>query len=398
MKLSELLQRNNTKEFLYSQLFAFFNIRLENKKDINNLKYFYIKSSYKESKFAKLDLSKHSNLTNQSLKDFSGLDFEINGNINHQIKIENDLNLNIDEIFDKLYKNIQNYLFSSELSEDEIEKMFLIAIFGLNGSVDFNRNLYAVDINKHILTNAYFIKYYKLILNINLDYINLNFRDLQPEFVNGIAMRSTQFRVNLNYFYNTAKDELKKINPYKYEILENNKIEIKPFAKTSKKDINKMLERFDFYGRFILGKKGIDINELRKRLEFDKEIIEEKTITKRKQNIITIAKNYLDDECVGCKDIYNINDRTFKTRSGMYYLEIHHVIPFAKANTDELDNLVKLCPACHRALSPNRAEENYQKEIIKNILENSNESKEFSKNISGYDGYELIEYIYNSLK
>lgn len=397
MKLSELLKRNNTKEFLYSQLFAFFNIRLENKTNINNLKHFYIQSSYKESKFAKLDLSKHSNLTNQGLKDFSKLNFEINGNINHQIKIENDLKLSLDEIFDNLYKNIQNYLFSNELLENEVEKMFLIAIFGLNGSVDFNRNLYAVDINKNILTNNYFIKYYKLILNINLDYINLNFRDLQPEFVNGIAMRSTQFRVNLNYFYNTAKDELKKLNPYKYEILENNKNKIKPFAKTSKKDTNKMLERFDFYGRFILGKKGIDINELRKRLEFDKEVLE-KTTTKRKQNIITIAKNYLDDECVGCKGVYDINDRTFRTRAGMYYLEIHHVIPFAKGNTDELDNLVKLCPACHRALTPNRAEEHYQKEIIKNILENSNESKEFSKNISGYDGYELIEYIYNSLK
>lgn len=331
------------------------------------------------------------------MSDFSNLAFKICGKITHQIKIENDLGLSLDEIFNKLYQNIQHFLFSYELSELEIEKAFLLAIFGLNGSVDFARNLYAVDINKNILTSAYFIKYYKLILNINLDFINLNFRDLQPEFVRGIAMRSTQFRVNLNYFYNTAKDELKKLNPYKYEILENNKEKIKPFAKTTTKDINKMLERFDFYGRFILGKKGIDTNELRKRLEFDKEIADEKT-TKRKQNIITIAKNYLDDECVGCKGVYDINNRTFKTRAGVFYLEIHHVVPFSIGNTDVLENLVKLCPACHRALSLNRAEENYQKEIIKNILKNSNESKEFSKNISGYDGDELIEYIYNALR
>ncbi|WP_336609152.1 MULTISPECIES: HNH endonuclease [unclassified Campylobacter] len=397
MKLSELLKRNNTKEFLYSQLFAFFNIRVEDKENINNLQYFHIRSSYNKSKFTQFNLSTHSQLTNHGLISFSKLDFKITGKVKHEIEIENDLKLSLDDIYNKLYKNIQNYLFSNELSEDEIEKIFLIAIFGLNGSADFSGNYYAVDINKNILTNNYFIKYYKLILNINFDYINLNFRDLQPEFVNGIAMRSTQFRVNLNYFYNTAKDELKKLNPYKYEILENNKNKIKPFAKTSKKDTNKMLERFDFYGRFILGKKGIDINELRKRLEFDKEVLEKAT-TKRKQNIITIARNYLDDECVGCKGVYDINDRTFKTRAGIYYLEIHHVIPFAKGNTDELDNLVKLCPACHRALTPNRAEENYQKEIIKNILENSKESKEFSKNISSYDGDELIEYIYSSLR
>lgn len=56
MKLSEFLKRNKTKEFLYSQLFAFFNIRLEKNANINNLKYFYIKSSYKESKFAVLKI------------------------------------------------------------------------------------------------------------------------------------------------------------------------------------------------------------------------------------------------------------------------------------------------------------------------------------------------------
>ena len=37
----------------------------------------------------------------------------------------------------------------------------------------------------------------------------------------------------------------------------------------------------------------------------------------------------------------------------------------AKQSGDILENLVKLCPACHRALTPNRAEESYQKKLLK---------------------------------
>ena len=41
-----------------------------------------------------------------------------------------------------------------------------------------------------------------------------------------------------------------------------------------------------------------------------------------------------------------------KRNSDKHYFELHHVISFgAKQSGDILENLVKLCPACHRALT-----------------------------------------------
>ena len=40
----------------------------------------------------------------------------------------------------------------------------------------------------------------------------------------------------------------------------------------------------------------------------------------------------------------------FKDSEGHPYLEVHHVIPFREGGTDSPDNLVALCPNCHRKL------------------------------------------------
>lgn len=90
-----------------------------------------------------------------------------------------------------------------------------------------------------------------------------------------------------------------------------------------------------------------------------------------------------------------------KRNSDKHYFELHHVISFgAKQSGDILENLVKLCPACHRALTPNRAEESYQKEIIKNILLNSNEANDYVGNfIKEPDNLDMkIDYVYSNLK
>ena len=68
-----------------------------------------------------------------------------------------------------------------------------------------------------------------------------------------------------------------------------------------------------------------------------------------------------------------------KRNSDKHYFELHHVISFgAKQSGDILENLVKLCPCVY--FNPNRAEESYQKEIIKNILLNSNEANDYVGN------------------
>ncbi|WP_318023928.1 HNH endonuclease [Mycoplasmopsis agalactiae] len=108
----------------------------------------------------------------------------------------------------------------------------------------------------------------------------------------------------------------------------------------------------------------------------------------------------MPDECSACKEKYNILDRTFIHRQTQKpYLEIHHVISFGSGNkSDVLENLVKLCPACHKALSKNRANENYQKQLIHNIISSNPFISKYLENFVDNDIInEKIEFVYSNL-
>jgi HNH endonuclease len=47
--------------------------------------------------------------------------------------------------------------------------------------------------------------------------------------------------------------------------------------------------------------------------------------------------------CGDCKQ-----EAPFKTSEGLPFLEVHHVVPLAKGGADKLDNVIALCPNCHR--------------------------------------------------
>ena len=42
------------------------------------------------------------------------------------------------------------------------------------------------------------------------------------------------------------------------------------------------------------------------------------------------------------------NPAPFLTGAGLPYLEVHHVVPLSKEGPDSLDNVLALCPNCHR--------------------------------------------------
>jgi 5-methylcytosine-specific restriction protein A len=63
------------------------------------------------------------------------------------------------------------------------------------------------------------------------------------------------------------------------------------------------------------------------------------------------------------------------------------------------DNLVKICPVCHKALKKSVGTEKIQKDYIKNILRNNTEVKTFSINYFGtLNENDLIEKIYQNLR
>ena len=167
--------------------------------DSKGAKGFVIESSYKASKYAPYPLTEEIyQLNNQLLSEFSGLDFQLNGT-KHQFFIKS--LFVTDEFFKHIYKQIQIKRIESQISDDEFSDLILLAFFAFRGSPDFKLNFYSLDLPRQIVSSFYLDSLFKLLTNINdLRQLNLNFRELQDQFITGENERNTQFRINLRYF------------------------------------------------------------------------------------------------------------------------------------------------------------------------------------------------------
>ncbi len=356
---------------------------------------FIIESSYKETKYRKDYRLKDEDYqeNNRLMQEYFDLEFELKGK-KHQYFIQTDLGSN--DFFKKVYQEILRKRISDEIDEKAFQQKMLLAFFVPRGSFDLTAKFFTIDLIRKIISDIYLDLLFKLLTNItDLRQLNLNFRELQEQYITGENKRNTQLRINLRYFFEIAFSDIKKINSHKYQIFKQNENEIKQIEKKDKLE-NGFIERLLFYKQNVLhqDRDDIDIEKLRQDLGFE---YQESDKQKRDSSIVKIAKKILKEECASCCDDYRLEDRTFKYRnSDYYYLEIHHCISFSSNNKfDQIDNLVKLCPACHRALTKNRADEDYQKNIIKNILEHSPQIKDFCLNFTSETN--LVEFIYKRL-
>lgn len=369
---------------------------------------FEVCSSYRSSKYANIELTESIFLTNnQKLKNWSNLDFQYNSTNGHYFTIQKNNQITTsDEFVKNIYKAIQRK--RANYSDDEFERILLLALFGLRGSPDPKTNYYAVDIHRSVQTSFYLDCVFKLLTNISdTRQLNLNFRELQPEFIAEKAQRNTQIRINLKWFCEYLNYDLSILNLYKDNILKNQYVEIQ--GKQEKQDAyDGFLERLIVYRNEIIGQPKQESEELSKQtIQKLREELGFKTddndlgTQKRSANIVNIARNIYENACVCCKNNYDISERSFKMRkTGEYYLEIHHVISFASDKKgDQIDNLVKVCPTCHRALTKGRAEESYQRQLIQNIITNSETAKEYVSNfIDQPTNEKIIDYIYQNLQ
>ncbi len=365
---------------------------------VNDQNNFEIKSEYRQSIFLKIPSDSHSQTSNQLTKKYS-LDFKCVGKTKIITTIENDKNINLDDFLNLVYKKIlvrfkelpNNYPFDAEMA---------VAIFIFRGSVDFNHGFYSVDFKN--LNKQYVENFFKLLLSSDdlLSRLNLNFRELQPQFISGSNIRNPQVRVNLKWFYDNTIDIIKTVNKYKADVLIKNVGDL-----GSVHQYNSFEGRLIFYKQSISGKVLTDteINTLRTELDFSLKAEQElgTVFSKRNQKIVSFARETFDDVCVGCKDKYQIGDRSFvMPRNDRYYFEINHVVAYSNDSNsvDVLDNLVKLCPTCHRALTPGRAYETLQKKIIKNMIYSRKEVEDFIISMMQDNPSSPVDYVFSMLK
>ncbi|WRE03528.1 HNH endonuclease [Helicobacter pylori] len=327
--------------------------------------------------------------------------------------LENDLQLDENSFYKKLLNSlIDNDFFNrSPRSMTPNQRLFLSGFFESRGSMDTQRNFLTLDYFFH--SPLEFKKFYYLIdfFNIPSEVLNFNFRELQPEYVQGINQRNAQFRIYLNwYLYHIGL-----FNPYKVRIahhifkttLIDDGIYYKlSYPPTTEYRGNSFIECAHFYLKNVhqqdLDDKSIE--KLREQLGW----IQESEEFRRDSKIINFYRISTPNVCNACCSDYNIKERSFISlplykitqNPNSYYTEIHHVISLGKdKELDVLANLAKLCPACHRALKKGASEERFQKRLIENILNHNKDNLEFAQLRFETDDFPtLINRICESLK
>ncbi|MFT2704375.1 HNH endonuclease [Helicobacter pylori] len=311
--------------------------------------------------------------------------------------LENDLQLDENSFYKKLLNSlIDNDFFNLSRSMTPNQRLFLSGFFESRGSIDTQRNFLTLDYFFH--SPLEFKKFHYLIdfFNIPSEALNFNFRELQPEYAQGINQRNAQFRIYLNwYLYHIGL-----FNPYKariaHHIFKTTLVDDGIYYKlrdrpTTEYRGNSFIERAHFYLKNVhqqdLDDKSIE--KLREQLGW----IQESEEFRRDSKII---------------NFYRIKERSFISlplykitqNPNSYYTEIHHVISLGKdKELDVLANLAKLCPACHRALKKGASEERFQKRLIENILNHNKDNLEFAQLRFETDDFPtLINRIYESLK
>lgn len=327
--------------------------------------------------------------------------------------LENDLQLDENSFYKKLLNSlIDNDFFNrSPRSMTPNQRLFLSGFFESRGSIDTQRNFLTLDYFFH--SPLEFKKFHYLIdfFNIPSEALNFNFRELQPEYAQGINQRNAQFRIYLNwYLYHIGL-----FNPYKAQIahhifkttLVDDGIYYKlSYPPTTEYRGNSFIERAHFYLKNVhqqdLDDKSIE--KLREQLGW----IQESEEFRRDSKIINFYRISTPNVCNACCGDYRIKERSFISlplykitqNPDSYYTEIHHVISLGKdKELDVLANLAKLCPACHRALKKGASEERFQKRLIENILNHNKDNLEFAQLRFETDDFPtLINSIYESLK
>lgn len=379
---------------------------------VNDLEFKF--DSYTETYVKKLNLISKSNewITYENYKkNFSYCGFKFHGKEKALYIIENDLKISKQSAFSIIYRKLytdSKYIEDDVLSEDK--KNFIRGFCELRGSVDTTRPLLAMDyfydsqleLGKARILNEYMsVPYY---------IINLNFRQLQNQFLSGDNKRNTQLRLQLSWY----SKHIGFINDYKSKIIEKTyfhtgtriKDNIKFFLlpEIEHRKSNLFITRLNHFSNKLFDRKLTqnEVKSLRIGLGFElnKEIPKNIT-TKRNREIVELVRLYTADECAGCKNIHDISNRSFTHRkTGRPYFEIHHNISLSNdVDLDHENNLVKLCPVCHSCIKSGVGIPNEQKEIIKKILHNNESIKEFAQEFFDLQNDQLlIKEIFQNLR
>ncbi len=347
--------------------------------------------------------------------------------------LKNDLGINLDvehggnNFTNRLINKIRRESFLSDYSMTQERNDFIRGYFDIATSYD----------GAGFLASDYYIASHadvrKITTLMEFGLISPEYFNFNPRLTENTTQKADQFRVSWKYYLH----EIGTYSKYRMECIHASDVaanglsieENKPgiftynidYVDYSEVSRNKKAQKFiNKYYTFVHMAQGYRIDGAA-----DEESIRQyrqlfgldDSDDNERQNVrnARIVKQVYEEEpdlCVCCQNRYNIADRSFIKNYRLhgivikkYYFEMHHAISFSNGQDggesnvlDVVENIVKVCPTCHACMTAKKGLEEDIKQLIINMLNNSEKVRDFSE---GYfetsDENELVEKIYEIL-
>jgi len=268
---------------------------------------------------------------------------------------------------------------------NECIQYFISGMFNARGSLDFIRSLIAVDLEQKQYPNLARRKYMTL-SNMTGQFFNFNPRVLQRNS----QTKNDQFRIPLKIFVS----EYGFLYPFKkafYEKETNNHLTQIDSLYFYKQDLSNVKEYKNYSRALQINKLAIDYQSGR--------IAEQELLSKRLalgldndddvDTLLHANPNVKESRKLRSRYTCEVNPhhRTFIAKANnMPFVEGHHLIPFCKrnefdVNIDIIENIVALCPVCHRQV--HLATDREKREVLTKLYnDNINSLKKAGVDIS----------------
>lgn len=105
-------------------------------------------------------------------------------------------------------------------------------------------------------------------------------------------------------------------------------------------------------------------NQMSSELDDDLKLIVTKKVTLNEE-LASEIKERANGKCEYC------GQETFKDDQNKNYLEVHHITFLSNGGEDQKDNLIALCPTCHRRAHSSSDKEEFKEELM-NVVKNKN--------------------------
>jgi len=377
MKFSELLEIENINEqkaFILGMIYAW-PIFSENEDKVLAYSSYRIDNSPRMNKKLEYNQKFYIEKHNDKLKKFLGELYEVSKNSDikkNEIKFDKKIGSGVSVVFENdinkksVYGVIEKWLIDTD---EKFKKYFLSGFMDSRGSLDFTGNYYSIDIARGEFPELVKRKLNRLNDILGMIY-NFNSRILQKKS----SKKNDQFRINLEYFaghygffrphiieYYEKEKKVKLFTSDKNLFKDKNFIKKKLLVNTKNFELND----------FAISLKGLTKDEKIKKVQeykmekFDFDTEEE--ILYSSYNTKEKAKNNANYICE-----FNHKHNTFTSKSTKEkYVEAHHLIPFSKrkkfeVNIDIEENLIALCPNCHRLI--HLAEDEERISLLNNLF------------------------------